>query len=234
MPDLKPQIYKDPRPAEYFERFHRRSRTKEPDWVYPAVRFVTATVALVFYRIRSTGHKNVPASGAVILAPNHFSNMDHFFAGVFMPRKIRFMAKSQLFTNPILTFIFTHGGVFPIRRGHRDEEAIKTAFTILERGGCMLMYAEGGRSRTGELGTPKPGLGRIVLESGVPVVPMAIHGSEGVRSWRKLSFPRVRIAYGELLRFPVEHDASRERQQEVSEEVFTHTRALYEELAAQA
>lgn len=234
MPDLKPQVYKDPRPAEHFDRFHQRSRTKDPDWVYEAVRLITSAISIVFYRLRATGQHNVPASGPVILAPNHFSNMDHFFSGVFLRRQIRFMAKSQLFTNPILTFIFTHGGVFPIRRGHRDEEAFTTAFTVLERGGCMLMYAEGGRSRSGKLGDPKPGLGRIALETGVPVVPVAIHGSEGVRRWRKLTFPKVRLTYGEPITFQVEHDAPRERQQEVSEQVFARTRALYEELAAQA
>ena len=125
----------------------------------------------------------MPADGPVILAPNHFSNMDHFFAGVYIRRKIRFMAKSQLFfRNPILDYIFRVGGVFPVRRGHHDEEAFITAHSILERGGCVLMYAEGGRSRTGKLGEPKPGVGRLALESGVPVVPVAIHGSQGVRA----------------------------------------------------
>ena len=72
----------------------------------------------------------------MILAPNHFSNMDHFFAGLYLRRKIRFMAKSQLFGPPVLNYIYKHGGVFPVRRGHHDEEAFITAYTILERGGC--------------------------------------------------------------------------------------------------
>ena len=88
------------------------------------------------------------------------------------------MAKSQLFGPPVLTYIYKHGGVIPIRRGHHDEEAFKTAFTVLDQGGMLLIYAEGGRSRSGELGDPKPGVGRLALESGAPVVPVAIHGSE--------------------------------------------------------
>ena len=67
-----------------------------------------------------------------------------------------------------------------MRRGHHDEEAFKTAYAILDRGGCVGMYAEGGRSRTGKLGEPKTGIGRLALESGVPVVPVAIHGSAGI------------------------------------------------------
>ena len=81
------------------------------------------------------------------------------------------MAKSQLFRPPLLDFILTHGGTFPVRRGQRDEEAFITAHSILDRGGTVLMYAEGGRSRSKRLGEPKPGLGRLALESGVPVVP---------------------------------------------------------------
>ena len=232
MSELKPQVYKDDRPAETFTEFHERSRTKEPNWVYGAVRVITSTVALVFYRLRAYGRKNVPAEGPVILAPNHASNLDHFLCGVYLRRQIRFMAKSQLFgKNPILTFIYTQGGVFPIRRGHRDEEAFETAFTILERGGCMLMYPEGGRSRTlGELGDPKPGLGRFALETGAPVVPVAIINTDRVRRWRKFDFPTIRVSYGEPLSFQIEKDASRERQQEVSEEIFSHVRRMHADL----
>ncbi len=96
--------------------------------------------------------ENVPRQGPLVLAPNHFSQMDHFFCGVYLRRKIRFMAKSQLFGPPVLTYIYKHGGVFPVRRGHRDEEAFKTAFTLLDQGEMLLVYAEGGRSRSGELG----------------------------------------------------------------------------------
>ena len=80
------------------------------------------------------------------------------------------MAKSQLFTRPI-QFIYTHGGVFPVRRGQRDEEAFKTADAILKRGGLIVMYAEAGRSRSGELGSRGRASGRLALQYGVPIVP---------------------------------------------------------------
>ena len=99
----------------------------------------------------------MPTDGPVILAPNHFSQMDHFFTGLYLRRKVRFMAKSQLFGPPVLTYVYTHGGVFPVRRGHHDEEAFKTAYAILEQGGMLLVYAEGGRSRSGELGEVEAG-----------------------------------------------------------------------------
>jgi 1-acyl-sn-glycerol-3-phosphate acyltransferase len=233
MADLKPQVYKDPRPAEYFERFHERGRTRKPDWIYEFVRVVLTLPTLLLYRTRAIGTENVPASGPVILAPNHFSQMDHFFAAVYLRRKVRFMAKSQLFGPPVLTWIFTHGGVFPIRRGHHDEEAFATAYSILDRGGCLLIYAEGGRSRSGGLGEPRPGVGRIALESGAPVVPVAIHGSAGVRGWKRLRFPKVTVQFGEPLSFPVEASPSRERQQEAANEVFDRVRSMYVPLEQQ-
>jgi 1-acyl-sn-glycerol-3-phosphate acyltransferase len=227
MPDIKPQVYKDPRPAEYFARFHERSRTHDPDWVYDLARIIVTPPCLLFYRARAIGAEHVPTSGPVVLAPNHFSQWDHFFAGLYVRRKVRFMAKSQLFSNPVIQFIFRHGGAFPVRRGHHDEEAFKTAYAILERGGCLLMYPEGGRSRSGGLGEPRPGVGRIALETGVPVVPVAIHGSLGVRRWRKMRFPKVTVQYGEPIRFEAVSSPSTERQLEVAGQVFERVREMY-------
>ncbi len=230
MSEIKPQVYKDPRPAEYFDQFHERSRTKEPNFVYEGVRAVLSPIAVGLYRTRAIGTENVPRSGPVLLTPNHFSQMDHFFAGVYLRRKLRFMAKSQLFGPPVLTSIFTHGGVFPVRRGYRDEEAFKTVSAIFDHGGSVLVYAEGGRSRSGGLGEPRPGIGRIALESGVPVVPVAIHGSGSVRKWKKLSFPKVTVQYGEAITFPVVEDPSREQQMEASSKVFDVVRQMYTDL----
>lgn len=227
MQEMRPQVYRDPRPAEYFTRFHKRAREREPDWIYSLARFVLTLPTILVFRTRAIGLENVPKEAPVILAPNHFSAWDHFFVGVYLRRQLRFMAKSQLFGNKVVEFIFFHGGVFPVRRGARDEEAFITARTILGHGGMVLIYIEGGRSRSRELGEAKPGVGRLALETGVPVIPVAIHGSAGVRGWKRLRFPKVTIQYGKPLRFPVERDASRERHQEVSDEVFAEVRELY-------
>jgi 1-acyl-sn-glycerol-3-phosphate acyltransferase len=227
MADMKPQIYKDERPAEYFDQFHATAR-KGVGWTYTFVRILISLPTLLIFRVRAIGAENVPKHGALILAPNHFSQMDHFFVGLYLlRRKVRFMAKSQMFGPPVLTYIYKHGGVFPVRRGHRDEESFKTAFTILAQGGMLLVYAEGGRSRSGELGGVKPGIGRIALESGAPVVPVAIHGSEKVRRWKRFRFPKVTVQFGEPLSLPVEEAPSRERQLEVAEQIFAPVREMY-------
>ena len=235
MPDelasMKAQVYKDPRPKEYFDRFHARSRTRDPDWVYEVVRTLTSLYAWTFFRARGIAAENVP-TGPVIIAPNHFSFMDHFFVGAFIRRRVRFMAKSQLFTRP-MQFIYTHGGVFPVRRGYRDEEAFITAHAILDRGGPIVMYCEGGRSRTGQLSEkPKRGIGRLALESGAPIVPVAIHGSSRVRNWKKLQFPKVTILYGDPIRWEPVEDPTREQQQEVANQIFAEIKALYAQLEA--
>lgn len=226
---LKPQVYKDPRPADFFTRYHERAR-RGIGWTYDFVRVILSLPTILLFRTRAIGVENVPVHGPAIVTPNHFSQMDHFFAAVYLRRKVQFMAKSQLFTNPLIKYIFTHGGVFPVRRGYSDEEAFKTAHTVLNRGSCVLMYAEGGRSRSRELGEPKRGVGKLALESGVPVIPCAIHGSAAVRGWKRLQFPKVTVQFGEPLTFPVVENATREQQQEVATKVFDEVRKLYVDL----
>jgi 1-acyl-sn-glycerol-3-phosphate acyltransferase len=229
---IKEQVYKDPRPESTFMRFHERTRTRRPDWVYDLVRVVASLYSWTFFRARGIAGDNVPGSGPVILAPNHFSFMDHFFLGACIRRKVHFMAKSQLFKPP-MQWVYTHGGVFPVRRGYRDEEAFITAHTILGRGGCIAMYCEGGRSRTGRLGDKaRPGIGRLALESGATIVPAAIHGSSHVRNWRRLQFPKVTVRFGEPLRFERVETPTREQQQAAADQIFEEIKALYAELDA--
>ena len=224
---MKPQVYKDPRPAEYFDRFHERQRHKRPNWVYDLVRLVLTPYLMLVYRARCIDSQNIPAEGPVIIAPNHFSFLDHFFVAVYLRRKVQFMAKSQLFKPP-MQFIYTHGGVFPVRRGHRDEETFVTAATILGRGGCVAMYCEGGRSRSGRIGDrARPGIGRLALESGAMVVPVAIHGSARVRNWKRLQFPQVTVTYGDLMRFDAIPDSTHEQQMGIAEQVFAAIKSLY-------
>jgi 1-acyl-sn-glycerol-3-phosphate acyltransferase len=224
--EVKEQVYKDPRPPEYFTRFHERARRGRPDWVYELTRLVLTPYLTLFFRTRAIDSHKVPAEAAAIIAPNHFSFLDHFFIAVYIRRKVQFLAKSQLFKRP-MQFIYTHGGVFPILRGRHDEEAFKTAHAVLERGNVVVMYAEGGRSRSGELGEPRPGLGRLALESGVPVVPTAIYGSERARHWTRLQFPKVTVQYGDPVRFERVESPTREQAQEASELVFEEIAKLY-------
>src|SRR5271165_5381980 len=224
---MREQVYTDPRPKEYFDRYHERARAREPDWVYEVTRVITSLYAYTFLRARGISTEQVPGSGAVILAPNHFSFMDHFLMGCYIRRKVRFMAKSQLFKPP-MQYIYSHGGVFPVRRGARDEEMFVTARAILARGGAITMYCEGGRSRTGKVAEQaKRGIGRLALETGAPVVPIAIYGSSRVRNWRRLQFPKVTVQYGDAMRWEPIEDPTREQQQAVADQILVEIRRLY-------
>ena len=137
------------------------------------------------------------------------------------------MAKSQLFKRP-MQFIYDHGGVFPILRGRRDEEAFKTAHAVLGRGDVIVMYAEGGRSRSGELGEAKPGIGRLALESGAVVVPTAISGSQHTRHWTRLKVPKVTVQYGDPIRFDrTVEEPTRDQAQAAAQIVFERIEKLY-------
>jgi 1-acyl-sn-glycerol-3-phosphate acyltransferase len=227
---MKAQVYKDPRPKEHFDHYHARVRRAPPNFVYEATRALTSLYAWTFFRARSRDAWKVPSDGAVILAPNHFSFMDHFFAGAGIRRRVQFMAKSQLFSKG-MQWIYNPGGVFPVRRGANDEEAFITAHSVLARGSAIVMYCEGGRSRTGRLSEkPKRGIGRLALESGAPVVPVAIHGSSRVRNWKRGQFPKVVVQYGDAIQWDQVTDPTRDQQQAAADEIFSRIRALYDDL----
>jgi 1-acyl-sn-glycerol-3-phosphate acyltransferase len=232
---LSPQRYKEDRPAEAFVRYHRRTRAKPTtEWAYGTLR---ATVVPILYggmRMRIVGEENIPAHGGAVLAPNHFSHWDHFAVGALLRRKLYPMGKSQLFHNPLLARVLNAWGAFPLRRGAGDTEAMETARIVLERGDLLLMYPEGGRSRVqGQLAEKaRHGIGTLALRAGVPIVPVAIHGTDALRNWRRdllrFKLPRVTIWYGNPV--PVARtsgEPSREQAQAIADEVFARVRAMY-------
>ncbi len=216
---MKAQQVKDPRPPEQFRKIHDWNRTHEPNpLVYETLRLVLVPFSLTVFRLKARGRRRIPRTGPVILAPNHGSFMDHFLVGSITDRQIRFMAKSQTFKGPLMP-IFWFGGVFPVMRGRQDEEAMVTAKTILRKRGLITMYYEGGRSRTGETGKAKAGIGRLALEEGATVVPIAIYGSNRIRDWKKGHFPAVRIQIGEPRIYGLVENPTREQQYAVADRI---------------
>src|ERR687895_496816 len=188
-----------PRPLElYHERTRRRGVNP---FLYWPVRWFLKGFVLGYFRLRRLGREHIP-DGGVVLAANHRSFLDPFAIGYCLPRPVYFVAKQELFRNPILGWFLNCMGAFPIRRGESDEESMETALQLLARGDAVVIFPEGTRIRAGSLGRPKRGVGRLALQSGAPVVPVAITGSERARTGWLIRPVKVHVRCGPPLTFP--------------------------------
>jgi glycerol-3-phosphate dehydrogenase (NAD(P)+) len=206
-----------PRPLSlYHERTRRRGVNS---LVYWPLRWILKTGILVYFRLRRLGTEHIP-EGGVILASNHRSFLDPFAIGCCLGRPIYFVAKQELFKNPLLGWILNCLGAFPIQRGAADEESVDTSLALLERGQAVVIFPEGTRIRTGSLGSPKRGVGRLALQSGKPVVPIAVTNSERARRGWRIRPVRVHLRCGPALTFPRVDDPSHFLAGEVTERIW--------------
>ncbi len=173
------------------------------------VRMTLTPFFLVYLRMQRIGREHIPAEGPVILASNHRSFFDPFVIGTMTRRPVYYVAKKELFTyNRLLSWLVNALGAFPVDRGAGDQDTIETAKVILGRGEIVLMFPEGTRTRPGALGKPRRGVGRLALETGAPVVPIAIIGTEDVRKGWRIRPRKVRLRAGRPLHFPKVDSAS--------------------------
>jgi glycerol-3-phosphate dehydrogenase (NAD(P)+) len=185
------------------ERAHRIARERGPNpIVYWTVRGVLQPFFRLYFRFRRIGTEHIPSEGPVLLASNHRSFSDPFFLGLCLRRPLRFVAKIELFDKAWKARLLLALGAFPIRRGEADEQAMETARIILEQGGAIGIFPEGTRVRPGPLAEPKRGIGRLALETGAPVVPVAIIGTEDIRNGWRIRPRKVSIRCGQALTFP--------------------------------
>ena len=148
--------------------------------LYSLLQLIFSIFFKLFFRAEIYGRENMPKDGAVILAANHMSNWDPPLVATFLHRPVSYMAKIELFKNPIFGRAITACHAFPVKRGAADRGAIKAAMQVLKEGRCLGLFPEGTRSRTGKLGTYK-----------------IFAGGE--------HFPKLKVIYGEPMKFEGDH-----------------------------
>ena len=161
-------------------------------------RMTLQPLVVVGARLRVYGRERVPLEGGIVVACNHFSWIDPPALGAACPRMIRFMAKIEAHRAPGLGGLIRAFGSFPVRRGESDREAVRTMRQVVRDGHALGLFAEGSRQRSGVPGLVQPGAAMVALQEGVPVLPVAVHGSQ---TWRAGNFHPVSIAWGEPIRF---------------------------------
>lgn len=156
----------------------------------------------LWFDLKAYGVENIPRHGGVLVVSNHQSYLDPVLLTVKVSRPFSYMAKSELFENPFFSWLIRSLNAFPVRQGEGDVGAVKETIRRLQEGHALILYPEGTRTLTGEIGPMQPGVGLIVRRAGVPVVPAVIDGS--FDAWRpkrdKIFRPHpVRVMYGRPL-----------------------------------
>lgn len=169
--------------------------------VYNVLRFLFRLLFLTVFRWKVEGEENIPAYGGAIIAPNHISLWDPPLMGAALSRRIHFMAKEELFSYPVFSWIITQLKAFPVKRGAADRNAIRTAVTLLEQGELVGLFPEGTRGKNGILGPAEPGVLMIAVKANVPIIPVAIIGTNQVGRFPIL-FPRFIVRFGKPLTVP--------------------------------
>jgi 1-acyl-sn-glycerol-3-phosphate acyltransferase len=192
-----------PGPSVSLDGFRERSLQRGVNPVfYWTMRAILVPFFLLYFRMARIGREHLPRSGPLLLASNHRSFLDPFVIGTLVRRPVYYMAKRELFEKRWQAVLLNALGAFPIDRGAGDRDAMDTARAILARGDCVVVFPEGTRVRPGPLGQPRRGVGRLALETGAPVIPVAVIGSDAVRRGWRIRPRKVRLRVGRPLRFP--------------------------------
>src|SRR5271167_3423234 len=176
--------------------------------LYWTIRAIFVPFFLIYFRMQRIGREHLPRRGPLILASNHRSFLDPFVIGTLVRRPVYYMAKRELFDKRWQAWALNALGAFPVVRGAGDEDAMDTARAILARGDCVVVFPEGTRVRSGPLGAPRRGVGRLALQTGAPVAPVTVIGSGAVRRGWRIRPRKVRIRVGRPLLFPTVQSCS--------------------------
>jgi 1-acyl-sn-glycerol-3-phosphate acyltransferase len=143
---------------------------------------------LAYMGVRVTGHERVPTQGPVLLCGNHRSVWDPILVGAMVRRRAWYIAKAELLRYPLLGPILRMVGAYPVRRHAVDRPALRRSLEVLDRQGALVLFPEGTRSRTGEMGRAEPGAALLAMRTGAAIVPVGIRGGYGFRGGLEVRF----------------------------------------------
>jgi len=201
--------------------------------LYLLARVFMTPFFLVYFRYARTGREYGHVKGGLVVAANHRSFLDPFAIGGALPwrRPMNYVAKVELFERRWQGWILSRLGAFPIRRGESDEESMETARLVVERGGTVCIFPEGTRIRSGSLAEPHRGVGRLALQTGAPVIPAAVLGTEAVRRGWRIRPHRIKVRLGRAMTFPqASSDPSRGLAATVTDRIWPNVELQWEDL----
>ena len=152
----------------------------------------------LFTRARAIGLDNVPSTGGVVYAINHLHWIDIPLIGLLSPRTVFFVAKAEAANFPLLGAYLRLHGAIAIHRGESDREAVRRMRDEARAGHVVGLFVEGTRQKSGRPGAAQPGAAMVGLQEDVPIVPVAIYGTQ---FWKPGNFRRCTVSFGEPLRF---------------------------------
>ena len=147
-------------------------------WFFYLVRFSWRRLFKTVWRMKVTGEEHVPKTGGFIFASNHISWYDPPVVGVSIHRPMHIMAKEELFDIPVLGQFLKAINAFPVRRGQFDIKSIRFALDLIGKGEGLFMFPEGTRSKDGNFGRARPGVGMLACMSQAPVVPVRVRNTD--------------------------------------------------------
>ncbi len=173
---------------------------------------ITTIFFNLFYRVEVINKEYIPKEGAAIFCSTHTTILDMFFLGYKIDRWIHWMAKEELFRNPISRIIYTSLGAFPVKRGRGDVGSIKVAYKHLQEGRIVGIFPQG--TRVAKVKTAKvrvkSGAAMLAVNSGAQIIPALVVGSHRI-------FSRIRVVYGKPFTIPVKEDGSKYTAEELTQ-----------------
>ena len=194
-------------------------------YFYHVCRVIVRILLFLLTRCQVRGKENIPSQGPLLVVANHLSLADPPLVNISLNRKVRYMAKEQLFRSRILGYLMRGLGAFPVHRGRPDMRAFRQAEQVLAQGSTLVIFPEGTRSRSGQLRHAFSGPTLIALRSGVPILPVGISGTEKLEHVAGfLSRPRVTVNIGHPFHLPT--TAGKSTKTELTNHIMDHIAEL--------